>query len=856
MNIEQIEKSLMKLFNEPKEIWQKRHIIFWYDEKGDFTEEVDNLTLPEVKLHKLTDNFFYTKFLLEKEDTENNYLIYSSSVKPDYEHNWLLDILLYSKEFSADRSSVILNDLWITDLSMKDTIESHVKFFSSKKRQDDFIKLNVEKDTIKSIELSLLATITNQNSQNFDDILREIFTLWFEDNKYLIEFDKYNLSELFWKYVKIYFSYDKAERNLSDLFISLLITNIKLTGNYRLPSHLDIYGNLSNHSNFFIDHFMNHKSDYKKYREYCDNFSGELDIFSISTINLNEIRDIETISGIDKTILITIARAIQAKKTDFDTYIDIIHTRQTKHWYDLFQDQYEALLNAIEVFKFKEKYENGFNHIDAKELFIEYTQEYYKMDSFYRLFNFHYDKAQMSLKDNYLNILQKEIEWIYTNWFLSDLTEKWIALLKVDDINNWFIKGVEKQTNFYQKEVVPVLSGQNIQRVFVIISDALRYECAMELKNLLEKERGVSAISSMQWVIPSYTKLWMASLLPHEEITIEDTGRVLVDNIDSTSTEWRWKILSKKTTSIAITWKELSWHSQNEARELFKDINVVYIYHNIIDSTGDDAKTEHKTFEACDAAIIELRDIVKKITNSWNWVNVLITADHGFIYKIEPLEESDKISLEKLNKIDNNRRFLLTKDEKNIDGTIKIDMNYLGNPGISAILPNGNSRFKIQWWGSNFVHGSLSLQEIVIPVVSFRYQKELKSDGADFKKEVEIILNNTNRLITTNMFSLVFYQTQPMAWKLLEGNYRISLWDMNDGEPQQVSDEKVIIANRISDKVEDRTFRVNLTLKKFLSKKDKVYKLRVFSDGKVPIEKDGYDFKIDILIQNDFDNIF
>jgi hypothetical protein len=58
-------------------------------------------------------------------------------------------------------------------------------------------------------------------------------------------------------------------------------------------------------------------------------------------------------------------------------------------------------------------------------------------------------------------------------------------------------------------------------------------------------------------------------------------------------------------------------------------------------------------------------------------VNVLITADHGFIYKIEPLEESDKISLEKINKVDNNRRFILTKDEKNIDGTIKIDMDYL-----------------------------------------------------------------------------------------------------------------------------------------------------------------------------------
>jgi hypothetical protein len=30
------------------------------------------------------------------------------------------------------------------------------------------------------------------------------------------------------------------------------------------------------------------------------------------------------------------------------------------------------------------------------------------------------------------------------------------------------------------------------------------------------------------------------------------------------------------------------------------------------------------------------------------------------------------------------------------------------------------------------------------------------------KKEVEIILNNTSRTITSNTFNLVFYQTKPM----------------------------------------------------------------------------------------------
>ena len=440
---------------------------------------------------------------------------------------------------------------------------------------------------------------------------------------------------------------------------------------------------------------------------------------------------------------------------------------------------------------------------------------------------------------------------------LNELTKKWIALLKSENLNKWFIDWITRQIDFYSKEVKPILWWKNTEKVYVIVSDALRFECAKELEGLLKKEKWITAISSMQWVIPSYTKLWMASLLPHNDIVIEENWKVLVDGIDSTSTTWRNNILNKnKINSIATTWKDISPYSQVDARELFKDKNIIYIYHNIIDSIWDDAKTEHKTFEACNNAIIELRDIVKKITNSWNWVNVLITADHWFIYKKEALEESDKISLEKINKIDNNRRFILSKDNNIIDWTIEIDMNYIWNPWIHAILPNWNSRFKIQWWWSNFVHWSLTLQEIVIPIVNFKYQKNLKVWISDFKKEVDIVLSNTNRVITNNMFTLVFHQTQPIIWKLREWTYRISLWDFNWKDPVQISDEKVILANNTSDRIEDRIFKMQLTLKSWNYDKNKTYRLRVFSDWKNEIEKQGYDFKIDILIQNDFGSIF
>jgi hypothetical protein len=175
MNIEQIEKSLMKLFNKDKQVFEKRQLVFWYDEKEDFKDEIDFLKLDNVKIHKLDNNFFYTKYLLESEDVSSNYLIYSDKAKPKLEEDWFLDTGLYSSDFSADKGFVKLNDLGITDILLKDLIEKYMKFFSSKKREDDFKILNINKNNKKSIELSILASIVGVKSLNFDDILRKIF---------------------------------------------------------------------------------------------------------------------------------------------------------------------------------------------------------------------------------------------------------------------------------------------------------------------------------------------------------------------------------------------------------------------------------------------------------------------------------------------------------------------------------------------------------------------------------------------------------------------------------------------------------------------------------------------------------
>ena len=68
LNLSQIEEKLNSEFR-----GEGRRLVFWYDDKGDFADEVDNLKLQNAKIYHLTkSNQFRTKVLLEREEAESN----------------------------------------------------------------------------------------------------------------------------------------------------------------------------------------------------------------------------------------------------------------------------------------------------------------------------------------------------------------------------------------------------------------------------------------------------------------------------------------------------------------------------------------------------------------------------------------------------------------------------------------------------------------------------------------------------------------------------------------------------------------------------------------------------------------
>ena len=212
-------------------------------------------------------------------------------------------------------------------------------------------------------------------------------------------------------------------------------------------------------------------------------------------------------------------------------------------------------------------------------------------------------------------------------------------------MDKWQLPEVESQYDFYNNHVQARLDSKKSKRVFVIISDALRYEVAQELGERINGEKRLQAtLGSQLGVLPSYTQLGMAALLPHKELSYAAGQTVYADGQSTAGQEGRDAIL-QGVNGMAVKFDDLMGWSNQEGRDKVRDASVVYIYHDAIDARGDKLGTEKETFEACHQAIDELQNLVSRVINRLNANRVVITADHGFLFQQQDLQATDKTAL-------------------------------------------------------------------------------------------------------------------------------------------------------------------------------------------------------------------
>jgi uncharacterized protein (TIGR02687 family) len=416
-------------------------------------------------------------------------------------------------------------------------------------------------------------------------------------------------------------------------------------------------------------------------------------------------------------------------------------------------------------------------------------------------------------------------------------------------LSHWTAAGMPNQHRFFDIQVAPLLAA-GAKRVFVVISDAFRYEAAEELvQQLNSKSRFKAGLSSQLGVLPSYTTLGMAALLPHHSLAYKANSNldVLADGQPVSTLEQRNAHLAKYE-GLAIKADELLALGKDKGRALVRDRRVIYVYHDHIDALGDKQATEGMTFRAVEEALAQLSQLVSFIINSLNGSTVLVTADHGFIYQEAPLLAADKSALE-------------TQPE----GTLKAKKRYLlgrgigtspkawcGNTALTAgtdpeasldfWVPKGASRFHFAG-GARFVHGSAMPQEIVVPVITVRESESDKEKA----RYVEFSLLGASNKVVTNTQRFEFIQTEAVSDKVLPRTVVIAL---RDGE-RPISNEQTLTFDSASQLLDERKKSVFLTVLAGTYDKTRDYWLTA-RDATTKVEVLRVPLRVDLAFTNDF----
>ena len=336
--------------------------------------------------------------------------------------------------------------------------------------------------------------------------------------------------------------------------------------------------------------------------------------------------------------------------------------------------------------------------------------------------------------------------------------------------------------------------------------------------------------------------------MPHGNISYSDSFEdVLLDGAKCRSTEDRAAALTAAHGAAAVlTYTEVMAMKREAVRAAFAGKDLVYIYHDQIDARGDRAATENEVFTAADEAIAEIMVLVQKLTVDRSIGSYLITADHGFLYKRDKLEESDKVSLKKLDEKLLNRRYILTRGEApDIEGTLTYSMGYLDESlmGCNVTVPRGVDIFKTGGGGQNYVHGGLSLQEIVVPLLRVKTERGKKEVSA-----VKVALTSLTRKITNLITYLDFIQTENISDTLAPA--RLSAYfETETGE--RISSEQLILADKKNAPPEKRQFHEKFTFKnrKYIKSEKHFLVLMDLDSG---VEAERYEFLFDIAFANDF----
>ena len=843
-----------KIFQALDNRFENHRLVFWYDENAENLDAFDGYKNDNIVKLILDNDEFALKHRMLIEQPEKQFLVYSIKKRPMDRNNWLLDLNLSECVFAADQTALRLEELEIS-MTYRPLIEQHISFFQNEKERrlpfKRLLPVDADAEQFKLIMLSVTCSKSKSEHElvkDIKDIIISVITSQDSDeNKLLDDIDKFSLTDFFWQQVEAECGFKADSPDITSLIVYLFKNGLDfetVANKYNIkPTLRKVYS--------FIDYWRNNFTYSSSYKEAVLVYEEKLNVeHQLSGIELKELVELDIFKITDNLIVSLVAKQLLADRIDLKEALSMILRRRETWWYrttgeDLLINNYQAVEHFI---KFRIELKN-FNAVGISfdRLWHQYQSQWHILDTYYRKFLFYFNNTGGSTNLTPLvNMLEKQ----YENVFLKELESSWHNQIELKTIFSDFEN--ISQNHFFKQNIKSMLSAD--KQLFVIASDALRYEAGAELSSKLERIKGVKVeLDSRLSVIPSITAAGMAALMPNNEIEIIDDGTFRVDKMPEAGIENRNNIVRKNLPEmmpgklgVVLKADDFMKRTKEEQMDDIKGYDVVYLFSNRIDSVADNAKTENALPTAVEDELEFITSIVKKLTMTHRRKHVIITADHGFMYQSAEVHESAMIALDDAEPVKKDRRWAYGNfpDNPQFHNCKPEEVGFTGNMDLR--FPKGPARIRKQGGGTRYVHGGVSIQELIVPLITVNQTRE------DDLRMVELISLITSPHITSNQFAFKLMQEEPVAGKVLPRTI-IAVLEADDGTILSDQHELIFDISLPAEQERSRTIRfdLNADASRYNNRTVKVMLYTKIEGGEKAYYR-HHDYKLNKAIEKDF----
>ena len=791
-------------------------ILFLFDTDKEYEEELMSYDQSDFKIVTVDRNFFSVKHAVEFKEKSDKILLYHLSEEPkekEYLNYPLTDLLLAGNILAMDEISDLLQQYKIP-LQQRENVSKVKKWIKAKKNQSKILPaLTNNPFELGKLYTAVVSIILDEkktgniafNLIRIFEILQEGQTAWEKKQQVLVnagleETVKLNIAQLLSIEVE-----DLRFETLKNLWLQLKYN--MLTAPIAEAEAMDLYKILKmkdDTAKIKITNFFKDWLDDKNKSLHFETIFDELGA-SINEEKIYEWYGSAQEYGIrtKKSVLSLLSNSLNEILSNPSGVVSQYASfNNNLEQYEGYEQKVRFIFNTARFFEMIRRY-SDFVFNKPQEYIHRYEKELYKLDGFYRLAFTAYQQFSEEMLPDYETVFA-ELNKTYDQ-YLIDLNNPWVKSL--DEIGFDFGKlTTAKQFNFHQDFVEPITNKK-----VVIISDAFRYELGIELMNelLVESDNNITC-SAMLASIPTYTNLGMSNLLPNqkiEAIVIDDAIDYSIAGIKTVSTNREQILKLKERNSGVIDYATFSKFTTEEGRTYLRDKQTVYVYHNWMDAIGDKQGSEYYTFESAEQCITQLKLLIRKLYGSFNVYNVLVTADHGFLFNYKKISEATSQQLPSLkNTLKDHTRFCLTTDTNKFEDTYQFPLSATTNivSEVQVVLPKAINRFKKKGnIGKQFVHGGSALQEVIVPVLQLYRNRRNLAKKVNFKRIDSV------KSVSTSVFKLNFLQLEPIGNNHKSRVLRIAIYDI-DGTI--ISNIEEVTLNLTSELPVERSFEVRMEL--------------------------------------------